>query len=261
MLRMTLFLVSLAAGGAAGWITLATLERQAPVASAAVAPAMAPAPAMREILVAVDDVNSGVRLSGAELAWRPWPEEAMHAAFIKRDDRPEAIEDVAGSMVRHAIASGEPVREEKLARGSGLMSATLPSGRRAVAIRVSAENTAGGFILPNDRVDVLHTSSRRSAGGSLTQTILRNVRVLAIDQRVREDGREATVGRTATLELDPRQSESIMAAESSGTLSLALRSVDDNGEAQFTETQAGPRPDSRSIRIFRGGRSEIVPIR
>jgi pilus assembly protein CpaB len=135
---------------------------------------------------------------------------------------------------------------------SGFLSAILPSGKRAAAVRVTAQSTAGGFILPNDRVDVVHTGA--SGDNTVSQTILRNIRVLAIDQTVEErDGERVVVGKTATLELDPAQVEIITAAETSGTVSLALRSMADVGEEDDTEHRR-----TGIVRIFRSGQSQLV---
>jgi pilus assembly protein CpaB len=156
--------------------------------------------------------------------------------------------------------AGEPIREVKLARPeSGFLSAILPSGKRAVAVRISAQNTAGGFILPNDRVDVVQTVTQQAAPDApvenVSRTMLTNIKVLAIDQTIDElNGEPVVVGKTATLELDPAQVEQITAAEAGGALSLSLRSATDTDEvaAAVNDRQSG------SIRIFRSGRKQIV---
>src|SRR5690606_32995164 len=111
----------------------------------------------------------------------------------------------------------------------------LPSGKRAVATQISADTSAGGFILPNDRVDVIMTrATEESASGYLTETILQDIRVLAIDQTIGEDddGRKVRLGQTATLELTPEQAEIITVAQQmAGRLTLALRPTVDVGEA------------------------------
>ena len=141
------------------------------------------------------------------------------------------------------------------------MSAILPKGMRAVAVRVSAQTSAGGFILPNDRVDVIFTNSEAPAdsGGEreyISYALLLNVRVLAIDQTVEEqDGERVVVGKTATLELDPSQVETIAAADEAGSLSLSLRSVEDADEIQISK-----RKRSGLIKIYRAGRSNLVKI-
>ena len=184
----------------------------------------------------------------------------MNGNYIQKQTRPDAIEQLQNSIVRSQFVAGEPIREVKLARpGSGFLSAILPSGMRAIAVRVSANNTAGGFILPGDRVDVVETVAQQaSADGptsNVSRTILTNVKVLAIDQSVQDkEGEAVVVGKTATLELDPAQVEIVTAAEASGTLSLSLRSIADTDEV----VSAREQKPSGTVRIFRGGRSQIA---
>jgi pilus assembly protein CpaB len=132
---------------------------------------------------------------------------------------------------------GEPIREQKLVRaeGSGFMAAILPSGMRAVSTEISAETGAGGFILPNDRVDIVLTRRLKNPDGDnngptagndlvLSEVILTNIRVLAIDQAPKEkDGQNAVVGKTVTLELRPDQVATLSAARQGGTLTLAIK--------------------------------------
>ena len=147
------------------------------------------------------------------------------------------------------FVAGEPIREAKLvnAKGSGFMAAILPSGMRAVSTQISPETGAGGFILPNDHVDVILTRRDREAEKATgtevqtSETILSNVRVLAIDQTVQEkNGQKVVVGKTATLELTPRQVETLALAQQLGSLSLALRSITD-------ATQDEPKTDDEPI--------------
>lgn len=257
MLRILLFSVALVAGGSAAWVAFALQPRQGP--ATAVAEPAPPLPTQK-VLVAAGDVAQGQTLSRENLRWQTWPEEAISPGFISRSARPDALETLQGAIVRSRIVAGEPIREEKLVNtDSGYLAAILPAGQRAVAVRVSAENTAGGFILPNDRVDVLHTVQRSGDGQSASEsrTILRNVRVLAIDQMADETSSEsaAAVGKTATLELTPEQAEVIAAAEASGSLSLALRSA-----ADADETDEPVRRTATAVRIVRGGRIEIVKV-
>lgn len=144
------------------------------------------------------------------------------------------------------------------ANGSGFMAAILPSGMRAVSTEISPETGAGGFILPNDRVDVL--LSRRHRGGEgnsevvSSDIILSDVRVLAIDQTVEEkNGQKVVVGKTATLELKPKQAETLARSRQSGTLSLALRSLVDANKSGKVE-DAG---DDKLITVYRGGERDI----
>jgi pilus assembly protein CpaB len=137
------------------------------------------------------------------------------------------------------MLGAEPIRREKLIKtdGTGFLSAVLPAGKRAIAISTDSRgaNTAGGFILPNDHVDVIRTYRDEGTGSRSesysSETILRNVRVLAIGQNVQErNGEKVVIGETATLEVDPGQVETVAQAQKTGSLSLALRSLKDVGE-------------------------------
>ena len=219
--RLVVLGVALAAGGAA--YMLSRGQTPAPVKMALPAPSETV-----DVLVAKTDIDVGRAVAPENLAWQPWPVKAAGPLYIKRSDRPNAIDDMKGSVARAQFVAGEPIREQKLVKadGGGFMSAILPAGMRAVSTEISAETGAGGFILPNDHVDVILT--REGDQTFISDTILRNVRVLAIDQTVQEkDGQKVVVGRTATLELSPRQTETLTLSRRRGTLSLALRSLAD----------------------------------
>lgn len=190
-----------------------------------------------DILVAKNDVGLGHTVTPGDMQWQAWPADVATGNFIRRTDRPDALENLAESIARAPFAAGEPIREAKLvnAKGSGFMAAILPSGMRAISTQISPETGAGGFILPNDHVDVILTRRERDAdkqsnGGDSynSGTILSNVRVLAVDQTVEEkNGQKVVVGKTATLELTPPQAELLAVSQQLGTLSLALRSLTD----------------------------------
>lgn len=256
MFRVILIVVALLAGGVAAYLALNLGPGDAPGSPVV---ELAPQISTQEVLVAAADITQGQPLNETNVRWQAWPEEAVNAAFISKAAKPDALEELKGAVVRNQFVAGEPIRESKLARpDAGFMSAILPSGKRAVAVRVSAQNTAGGFILPNDRVDVIHTVAQGGEGGAgnVSSTILSNIRVLAIDQTVEEQQGEAVVvGKTATLEVDPAQAEVITAAEASGVLSLALRAMADADETAAAQKE---RPRSGTVRIVRSGRSQIV---
>jgi pilus assembly protein CpaB len=217
--RIVVLGVALVAGAAAFWLSRGT---PAPVKI------VQQTSDTVDILVAKTDIAVGRSVSSENLAWQAWPIKAAGPLFIKRSVRPNAIEDLKGAVARSSFVIGEPLREQKLvlAGGGGFMSAILPAGMRAVSTEISAETGAGGFILPNDYVDVLLT--RQDEERFVSETILRNVRVLAIDQTIQEkDGQRVVVGKTATLELSPRQSETLTLSRRRGSLSLALRSLAD----------------------------------
>jgi len=215
-----------------------------------------------DVLVATKDVNIGQAVQAQDLGWLAWPKASASPLYVRRTDRPDAIEALAGAIARVPIANGEPVRESKLikAKGSGYMAAILPEGMRAVSTEISAETGAGGFILPNDRVDVILSrrdkeAERLTGVESMTaETLLSDVRVLAIDQNVEEkNGQRVVVGKTATLELAPRQTELLAMGRLMGTLSLALRSLVDSDPAKHPPTPLVDNAASNRVNVVRFG--------
>jgi pilus assembly protein CpaB len=229
----------------------------------------APAPvALSEVLVVSGDVPMGANV-GEHLAWQEWPTAGVNPNFITREAAPNALEELRTAIARVPIYAGEPLRRNKLVGdGQSLMSSILPSGRRAVAVQISADTSAGGFILPNDYVDVIMTrrAENGSATGFVTETILENVKVLAIDQTIQEDeeGKKVKVGQTATLELTPQQSEIITVAQQmADRLTLALRSVADaqqpsTNQADYLVSGEGRRG---TIRVIKSGEVSEVGAR
>lgn len=228
--RIIILAVALVAGlGAA--LLVQSPQAPAPAAKIEAAPTV-------PVLVAATDIPVGNTVTANDLRWLDWPLASVPNGIIRKDEAPEAEKEITGQVARYAVLGAEPIRREKLIKtdGTGFLSAVLPSGMRAVAISTDSRGatTAGGFILPNDRVDVISTS--RSEGGNrgesyASEVILHNIRVLAIGQNVQErNGEKVVVGETATLEVDPGQVEGLVQAQKSGTLSLALRSLKDAGE-------------------------------
>ena len=276
-----------------------------PVAVAAAAPDVRP---MAKVLVAARDLEPGQRLTDADLAWKDWPVDEVNPAFITDGTVPiaapptaaeaKAVADAAnkpagavaavtraatdlatggakadyfGSVVREPILAGEPIVPRKIVRAgdSGYMAAYLEPGMRAMAIRVTVETAAGGFILPGDRVDVLLTQETNLANlgaeaasqGSkfASSTVMQNVKVLAIDQSTRAgEDEQAVVGATATLEVGPADAEALALAKSEGELSLVLRSYADT--AGPSGRVRAPKPESTAVRVFRGGAPEVVVV-
>src|SRR5581483_1352078 len=230
--RILVLGVALAAGGAAAFLVSGDDEKKAE------APAPAPVAQLPtvDVLIAKGDIPMGTAVSTANFAWQAWPAASTGDSYITKKDRPNATEELNGSITRAPFTAGEPIREAKLIKANGAagyMAAILPSGMRAVSTEISPETGAGGFILPNDRVDVILSrrpqgDNRSSSTGNVptSETVLTNVRVLAIDQTVEEkNGQRVVVGKTATLELSPRQAETLAQSKQNGTLSLALRSL------------------------------------
>jgi pilus assembly protein CpaB len=197
-----------------------------------------------QVLVAAKDIPMGSTVADGDVAWQDWPKTGTSANFIVKSAVPDAMKNVVGALARSTFYAGEPISEAKLIRSDrGFMSAILPEGKRAVATKIAADTSAGGFILPNDRVDVIMSRPMPSDGNSApqfqTETVLNNVRVLAIDQTIEDRGGEkVVVGQTATLELSPQQVQILTVAQHmSDRLTLALRSIAD-AELKASDTDA-----------------------
>ena len=246
--RIIVLVIALAAGAIAAM--LASGNRTPEVPKVAEPPPLA----TTDVLVAKTDLNTGQVVREGGVGWQIWPAAAASSALVRKSDRPGAIKEFVGALVRSPIAAGEPIRDSKvvLAKGGGFMAAVLPHGMRAIALDVSPDNGAGGSILPNDHVDVALTRrdkwAEKIAGVEkyISETILQNVRVLAVDQSIEEkDGQKVAVGKTATLELDPQQAETLALARQIGTLSLTLRSLLDS---QSPTPEGGDQPQEQQSR-------------
>ena len=209
-----------------------------------------------DVLIAKSDIGLGQSVTAEDLQWQSWPAAGTSSSFIKRSEHPEATKEIVGSIARSPFIAGEPIREPKLvkANGSGFMAAILPTGMRAISTEISPETAAGGFILPNDRVDVILSKREKNpdrvaaADAVSSEIILSNVRVLAIDQAPKEkDGQNSVVGKTVTLELKPEQSETLARARQSGTLSLALRSIADVNAPEVKSEDRQKRGESINV--------------
>jgi pilus assembly protein CpaB len=212
-----------------------------------------PAPVVQletaDVLIAGGDIGLGSTVSAQDLRWQAWPASSAGPNFVRKNERPDAINELAGSLARAPFFSGEPIHEAKLvkANGSGYMAAILPAGMRAISVDIVPETGASGFILPNDHVDVILTrrdkAAEKAAGVEVvtSETVLANVRVLAIGQSVEEkNGQRVVDGKQATLELTPRQSETLALSRQLGTITLALRSLSDaNSKGRPEEVDDG----------------------
>jgi pilus assembly protein CpaB len=255
--RIVILGVAVAAGGLAALLMAGGSEPP---------PAPTPQPVAKldtvDVLIAKNDINIGQSVAAADLGWQQWPTASASSGFIKRTDRATAIEELAGAIARMPISNGEPVRENRLikAKGSGYMAAILPSGMRAFSTEISAETGAGGFILPNDHVDVILSRRDREAErmtgveAHISETILTDVRVLAIDQTVEDkNGQKVVVGKTATLELTQRQAETLALSRQLGTLTLALRSLADSSSLNTKPNADQPKETGGRMNMVRFG--------
>lgn len=272
---------------------LATPKTPAPVAIAAPPPPEKP---MAQVLVAKRNLPVGTRLTQEDLGWQPWPLEALNATLITDGsaptdgDKPKtikaAVEETAamaakatkdliapqnamlafvGAIVKDSIAIGEPLTAAKVIRAgdSNYMAVVVAPGMRAISIPISAETSVGGFILPGDRVDVIQSRAGPDGKSYETQTLMRNVRILAIDQKSLADkGATAMVGAVAVLEIPAEDVDIISRGKMQGEMQLALRA--------YTDIGGGPSPGARksllppppqTLTVYRGGQASEVVVR
>ncbi len=242
---IVLGLAAVAAGGAA-FLARGLLGGGTPPVQASLPPPIQTS----QVLVAASDLTPGQRLLPEETRWQKWPKSSIDPSFLTSDNTPNLEETVKGTVVRAPIVAGEPITLVKVVRSdaAGFMAATLTPGMRAVSIPVSVASLAGGFILPNDRIDLMLTSQLQDNSHRFrTTTFLRDVRVLAIDQAFSDsknpDKSQKPVSdvKTATLELTPVQAERVARAQASGVLSLSLRPLQDKAAAKGTDRVAAAR--------------------
>lgn len=199
--------------------------------------------ATSEILVAATDLAPGTQLTPASVRWQEWPKANVESSFITHDANPDIATLVNGAVVRAPLVSGEPLSHSKIvehAQGAGYMAAMVTPGMRAISVPISTETGAGGFILPNDRVDVLSTQQVSDSPRRFhTGIILSDIRVLAVDQTYDGKDQKTVLAKTATLELSPSQIEIIGRAQAAGPLALALRSIEDSDAGEKTLASTG----------------------
>jgi pilus assembly protein CpaB len=256
------------------------------------APAAADKP-MTQVLVAKRDLVIGERLTAADVTWQAWPSDAINAAFITNGaaapvptkttaKAAKAVGDVAdgmiggvtpekaieGAIVRDPILAGEPITPRKIVRGGegGYLSVVLSPGKRAMAVPVTSETAVGGFVLPGDRVDVLQTHEGQSGGEGeaatktvVAETILQNVRVLALDQSTAaEKDAKTIVAATATIEVGPTEAEALARAKAAGPVTLILRAYTDLGGPSGLGVRS---QESNVVRVNRGGQTSNIAVR
>jgi pilus assembly protein CpaB len=254
--------------------------------------ATAPAKAMARVLTAARDLPVGTRLSAADMSWQSWPVDNLNAAYITDGVKPmvkpagpagaaetattaakdlisgggEAMQALAGSIVKDAILKGEPILARKIVKGGqgGFMSVVLTPGMRAMSIPINAETGAGGFIQPGDRVDLLtsHQEQKKDSSGQgfATKVVVSNVRVLAVDQSTdpAKNGK-SIVGATVTLEVPAVYAEAVAEAKARGGAVLALRSYADIGGGAGQTTTAAAVTGG-SVRVFKAGLASEVAV-
>jgi pilus assembly protein CpaB len=243
---------------------------------------------MTLVLVAKQDLAIGARLAAGDVAWQTWPSDAVNPAFITNGAAPAAATSAAkvaeaaavaagdmiggispekaveGAIVRDPILAGEPITARKIVRGGegGYLSVVLQPGKRGVSVPITTETAAGGFILPGDRVDVLQSHEAASGEGQggkgiVAETVLRNVRVLALDQSTAAGkDAKAIVAATATLEVGAQDAEALTRAKAQGPVTLSLRAYTDLG----APSGGAPPEDASLVRVNRGGQTTSLAV-
>ncbi|MDH3512116.1 MAG: Flp pilus assembly protein CpaB [Gammaproteobacteria bacterium] len=195
-----------------------------------------------KVLVAKSDLVVGTQIGRENLHWQTWPQESVAPTYVvegskltdagKSAEKRLTIEDFVGAVVRLPVAAGQPLTPGLVARAGerGFLAAVLQPGMRAMSIGVSQVTGISGFILPGDRVDIMWDVRNSSKGYPFTQTLMRDIRVIAIDQKTQASG--ASPARTLTLELTPVQVEALSLASNMGSLEFVLRSIAPDKEEQ-----------------------------
>ncbi len=259
--RIAVLILAVLAAAAAAWLASSFVGED-------VQRVEAPEPkiVLDEVLVAARDLQIGSKVTPGDLRWQTWPTEALASGYVVKARTPDAMGTMQGALVRSSMLRGEPVTKSKVIDGNsaGSMAARLSEGMRAVSVAISPETGAGGFILPGDRVDVIVTRQTRSDTGReavvASDTVLANVRVLAIDQAFAEandeTGEKIAVGKTATLELSPKQAETLARAQAMGDIWLSLRSMADTATGGPVDT--GALGANRSTNARQGAAVTVV---
>src|SRR6516164_10195907 len=233
-----------------------------------------PAAPQKFVLVARGAILRGQILKPQDLSWQVWPEGGIDKNYIQVGTR--TAESFAGWVARDPFAAGEPISDAKIVSpGSrGFLAAVLRPGMRAISVPVSVTSGISGFVFPGDQVDLLitHRTGHGESQHEAAETVLQDVRVIGIDQKLDSKNGEALVAHTATFEVTPKQSEMIAVATEIGKLSLTLRSLASasnekspadsaTGDAQGTYTldsevsQLLPKPGAgaEGVTVLRGG--------
>lgn len=262
--------LALAIAGLTAYLAKSWMDGQSEAVKAAQKAAQ-PAQATRMVLVAAHDLGAGAILADGDLRYQPWPENAVDSRMIVQNGGDDPKGNFVGAVLRRPVMTGEPLTASAAFRQdeAGVMAGMLAPGMRALSVAVSATTSASGFILPGDRVDVVLTAHFKANqnGAALagpgaavqvaSETVLRDVRVIAIDAATAPPPKSgaAVQGKTATLEVSPKDVEKLLTASEMGQLALVLRSlVSGEGEAQgfTTDIEASPM-----IGNLRGGGSAV----
>lgn len=227
-----------------------------------------PAPSL-QVLVARTDIRTGQIVKPDDMRWQAWPDGTISPTYIIEGRRP--LSDFVGAVARAPISAGEPITEGRvvLSGTRGFMAAVLQPGLRAVSIQVTPTSGVSGFIFAGDRVDLILThifEKDAMKERQASETVLRDIRVIAMDQRLdARPGEAPQVAKTATLEVTPKQAEIIALAAEMGKLSLALRSLQEPADAgagaaaQDADNEPSYTRDSNVSRLLSGPSGPASP--
>ena len=247
-----------------------------------------------QVLVASKQMLLGEKLKPENVRWEPWPASGMYSGVYKREDFPDDQKpEIFDTPLRRQIESGEPVTRQALIPdvkgGKNFLAATISPGMRAVGLRINDVTSVGGFVAPGDAVDIILSyqanlpSATQAVGEMLigrfaSQTILSNVKVMAVDQSFKDEGREAKIAKVVTVEVTREGAEMLALAQQMGELSLALRRIGEKDTAESVvtplTTEAGTSEVIRklnevlttggpaaSVRVYNGNIIQNVPVR
>ena len=229
---VVLLLIALVAAASTAFYARNWLDAERAAMMALVPEESAPVAPATFVLVAADDLTAGSFVTEEDLKWQAWPEEGVIDSYTVKGKRKS--KEFVGTVVRTGVSGGEPLTDARVVHPGdrGFLAAVLEPGKRAVSVPVNATSGISGFVFPGDWVDVILTVRFRTEnekGNSqeryFSETLLGDVRVLAVDQAVENKEGEVNVAKTATLEVAPKQAEKIAIALEMGNLSLSLHSL------------------------------------
>jgi pilus assembly protein CpaB len=221
-----------------------------------------------QVLVAKADIPGGAFLSADSLRWQELPQDTLGEGYVQPGKvKPE---DFAGTVLKSALNAGQPITLERIVRPGdrGFMAAILTPGTRAVTVNVTPSTGMAGFVSTGDRVDlilsmVVQPTQKDAPPRHMSETVITDLRVLAMDQHISEDRKDTTTApKTATLEVTPKQAELVAVASELGLLSLSLRSLG-AGTDEASPTASTPTWDTDATRLLAvaGGARTVEVIR
>jgi pilus assembly protein CpaB len=268
MLRIILIVAALLVAVLSGWMVQRYLAQQRVASGIPVLPPVRTS----EVLISTAKIPIAGVVNRRSLAWQTWPAETLNPSYITRDKRPGALEELSDSAARQPLFAGEPLTEAKVVKrgSSGFLAAVLAEGRRAITLKIDDSIGLGGLVQPGDRVDVILAHKVMSDAGesgagfrrAIGETIVHDIRVLAIDQVFNTDEKGTTkIGKTITLEVTSQQAEAIFLSRQMGVISLALRSAF-GGEEERAQAFTSDQDISGALRSERyKGTRILVAVR